>query len=95
MVGSFVRKDHPLFAQRLRQATRRGAKLMSISRLGRRLAAMNVSERVVAAPSAWVNELADMLPLLLPSWPALPLRCLHRKPRKCRCKRIASALWSG
>jgi NADH-quinone oxidoreductase subunit G len=30
VVGSFLRKDHPLFAQRLRQAARHGARCMSL-----------------------------------------------------------------
>ncbi|MBE0549994.1 MAG: NADH-quinone oxidoreductase subunit NuoG, partial [Rubrivivax sp.] len=30
VIGSFLRKDHPLLAQRLRQAVRRGAKVMSL-----------------------------------------------------------------
>ena len=38
VVGSFLRKDHPLFAQRLRQAARKGAQVLSVHRLGRRLA---------------------------------------------------------
>jgi NADH-quinone oxidoreductase subunit G len=30
VVGSFLRKDHPLFAQRLRQAARHGAQVLSL-----------------------------------------------------------------
>ena len=33
VVGSFLRKDHPLFAQRLRQAAKKGAKVMSLHAL--------------------------------------------------------------
>ena len=38
VVGSFLRKDHPLFAQRLRQAARKGAQIHSLHALRRRLA---------------------------------------------------------
>ena len=38
VVGSFLRKDHPLFAQRIRQAARRGAQVHSVHALRRRLA---------------------------------------------------------
>jgi NADH-quinone oxidoreductase subunit G len=59
VVGSFLRKDHPLFAQRLRQAAKRGAQLHSLH-------AVNdddliaYSSRMVAAPAAWLQGLADI-----------------------------------
>ena len=59
VVGSFLRKDHPLFAQRLRQAAKRGAQ---VHRLG---AAsddwlMPVATALTLAPSAWVGALAGI-----------------------------------
>lgn len=59
VVGSNLRKDHPLFAQRLRQAARHGAQVMSIHAAEDDWL-MPVAARVTAAPSAWVQSLADV-----------------------------------
>ncbi|HEY5321766.1 MAG TPA: NADH-quinone oxidoreductase subunit NuoG [Caldimonas sp.] len=59
VVGSFLRKDHPLFAQRLRQAARKGAKVMSLHAL-RDDWLMPMGPRLVAPPSGWVQALADI-----------------------------------
>ena len=59
VVGSSLRKDHPLFAQRLRQAARRGAQV--VSRAGSvEDWKMPVAAAITAAPSAWVAELANV-----------------------------------
>ncbi len=59
VVGSFLRKDHPLFAQRLRQATRRGAKVHSLHALHDDWL-MAMASQTSVAPSAWVQALADI-----------------------------------
>jgi NADH-quinone oxidoreductase subunit G len=59
VVGSFLRKDHPLMAQRIRQAVRRGAQIASLHAVHDDWA-MPVAQRVTAAPSAWVNTLAQI-----------------------------------
>ncbi|TDP74829.1 NADH-quinone oxidoreductase subunit NuoG [Roseateles toxinivorans] len=59
VIGSFLRKDHPLFAQRLRQAARHGAKIHSVHATEDDWL-MNVAQRVTVAPSAWVQALADI-----------------------------------
>jgi len=59
VVGSFLRKDHPLLAQRLRQAARRGAKIISLHAVHDDWL-MPVAQRVTAAPSDWVQSLADI-----------------------------------
>ena len=59
VVGSSLRKDHPLFAQRIRQAARRGAKV-SVLNAGTEDWLMPVAGRINAAPSAWVQSLADV-----------------------------------
>ena len=58
VVGSFLRKDHPLFAQRIRQAARKGAQVHSLHALADDWL-MPMGTRLVAAPSAWVQSLAD------------------------------------
>jgi NADH-quinone oxidoreductase subunit G len=59
VIGSFLRKDHPLFAQRLRQAARRGAQVLSIN-ASEDDWLMPVAARITVAPGAWVQALADV-----------------------------------
>ncbi len=59
VVGSFLRKDHPLFAQRIRQAARKGAKVHSIHAVHDDWL-MPVATQLSAAPSQWVQALADV-----------------------------------
>ncbi len=59
VVGSFLRKDHPLFAQRIRQAARHGAKVHSIHALQDDWL-MPMASSIVAAPSGWVGVLAEV-----------------------------------
>ncbi len=59
VIGSFLRKDHPLFAQRLRQAARRGAQVHSLHAVHDDWL-LPVANRVTAAPLAWVQALADV-----------------------------------
>ena len=57
VIGSFLRKDHPLFALRLRQAARRGAHVHSLHALTDDWL-MPTGAGIVAAPSDWLAELA-------------------------------------
>jgi len=57
VVGSFLRKDHPLLAQRLRQATRQGAEIHSVNALAEDWL-MPVATQLTVAPSGWVAALA-------------------------------------
>ena len=59
VVGSFLRKDHPLFAQRLRQAARRGAHIHSLHALHDDWL-MPMRSQLTAAPAAWPQALADV-----------------------------------
>jgi len=59
VVGSFLRKDHPLFAQRIRQAAKKGAKVMSIHAL-RDDWLMPMGPSIAVAPSGWVAALASI-----------------------------------
>ena len=64
VVGSNLRKDHPLFAQRVRQAARQGAQVNAIAssaQLARADAwAMPVSASIVTGASGWAQALADV-----------------------------------
>ncbi len=59
VVGSFLRKDHPLFAQRLRQAARRGAKIHSLHAVHDDWL-MPMGACLTAAPSQWLAALAEV-----------------------------------
>ncbi|WP_455775914.1 NADH-quinone oxidoreductase subunit NuoG [Burkholderia stabilis] len=59
VIGSFLRRDHPLFASRLRQAAKSGAKLHFLHATGDD-ALIPTAQRIVAAPSAWLDELAGI-----------------------------------
>jgi NADH-quinone oxidoreductase subunit G len=64
VIGSNLRKDHPLFALRLRQAARQGAKVMSLNSL-KQLAspdawAMPVLHSRLEAPAQWLAALLEV-----------------------------------
>jgi NADH-quinone oxidoreductase subunit G len=59
VVGSFLRKDHPLFAQRLRQAARRGAQVFSLNAVHDDWL-LPLAGRLTAAPGGWAQSLADV-----------------------------------
>ncbi|WP_175672592.1 NADH-quinone oxidoreductase subunit NuoG [Burkholderia ambifaria] len=59
VVGSFLRRDHPLFAARLRQAAKNGAKLHFLHATADD-SLIPTAKRIVAAPSAWLDELAGV-----------------------------------
>ncbi len=64
VVGSNLRKDHPLFAQRIRQAARKGCAVSAINsevELTHADAwAMPIAHRVIAGSGSWVQLLADV-----------------------------------
>jgi NADH-quinone oxidoreductase subunit G len=59
VIGSFLRKDQPLLAARLRQAVRHGAKLSVLHAADDDLL-MNVANKMIVAPSAWTSALAGI-----------------------------------
>ena len=59
VVGSFLRKDHPLFAQRIRQAARKGARVMSVHAL-RDDWLMPMGPSAAVAPSGWLRLLEEI-----------------------------------
>src|ERR1700744_4797237 len=59
VIGSFLRRDHALFAARLRQAAKNGAKITLLNATGDD-SLIPSARRVVVAPSGWVAELAGI-----------------------------------
>ena len=64
IVGSNLRKDHPLFAQRIRQSARKGCVVSAINSVAELATAdawaMPVANSILDAPEAWVQVLADV-----------------------------------
>jgi len=60
IIGSTLRKDHPLIAQRLRQAVKNGMCLNIVNPIDDDLL-MNVANKAIVAPSAMVRTLAEIL----------------------------------
>lgn len=60
VIGSFLRKDHPLLAARLRQAVRNGARL-SILHASDDDLLMPVAGKIIAAPSSWLSALGEVV----------------------------------
>ncbi len=58
VVGSNLRKDHPLFAQRIRQAARRGAQVFEVNDAARDWA-MPIAGSIYAHPNDWAAALSD------------------------------------
>lgn len=63
VVGSTLRKDHPLLAHRLRQAVKRGAELSVVNPVGDDLLTRVAQEQIVA-PQAMVQALGQILKAL-------------------------------
>jgi NADH-quinone oxidoreductase subunit G len=59
VIGSFLRKDQPLLAQRLRQATKRGAKVWSLHAVADDWL-MPLKGKLVTAPSQWLSMLTEI-----------------------------------
>ncbi len=60
VIGSNLRKDHPLFAQRIRQAVRNGCQL-NVLDVGAQDWAIPVKHRLAVDSSAWVATLAGIV----------------------------------
>lgn len=59
VIGSSLRKDHPLFAQRIRQAARKGCSVNAIQSEAEDWA-MPLANTILCADSIWVQTLADV-----------------------------------
>ena len=60
IVGSFLRKDHPLLAQRLRQAAKKGAEISSLHSVDDDWL-MRIAHRAIVPPSIFAATLAEIV----------------------------------
>ena len=96
VVGSFLRKDHPLFAQRIRQAVRKGAKVHSINAAHDDWL-MAMATQAGVAPSGWVQALVDVAAAIGASTKAVAPQSAEVQADldSAVAKAIAAALLSG
>jgi len=59
LIGSFLRKDHPLLAARVRHAVKRGCQVSLVQATDDELL-MTVARKVIVRPSAWIEHLAQI-----------------------------------
>ncbi|MEX3605274.1 MAG: NADH-quinone oxidoreductase subunit NuoG [Burkholderia sp.] len=94
VVGSTLRRDHPLFAARLRQAAKAGAQVYLLHATGDD-AMIPTAKRIVAAPSAWLDTLAGIAAAVAQaSGTALPASLADVEP-SVEAQRLAKALAIG
>ena len=60
VIGSFLRKDHPLLAARLRHAAKRGSKVSVLHATDDELL-LPIASKMIAAPSDWLAALSEVI----------------------------------
>ena len=94
VIGSHLRKDHPLLAAKLRAAAKRGATL-SLLNASEGNPLMPVANKLTAAPSDWVAELAGVaVAVAQAKGVAAPAEFASVQP-SATAKQIAASLLSG
>ena len=94
VVGSFLRKDHPLIAGRIRQAVKRGAEVSVLHAADDNLL-MPLANKAILAPARWAAMLAEVLVALLRAkQAAVPAALAGFKPSP-EAAAIAGSLASG
>ncbi|MDH0682144.1 NADH-quinone oxidoreductase subunit NuoG [Achromobacter animicus] len=94
VVGSFLRKDHPLMAQRLRQAAKRGTQILMVDSAADD-PLMPVTARITVAPSELARALAEVaVALAQAKEQAVPAEFASVAPGE-NAKLIAASLASG
>ncbi len=94
VVGSFLRKEHPLLAQRLRQATKKGTQV-SLVHVGDDELLMKVANEVVVAPSALAAALGAIVVAAAQAAGKPAPRALSGVAPSDAAKAIAASLASG
>ena len=94
IVGSFLRKDHPLLAAKLRQAVRRGAQVSLLHATEDDLL-MPLANKLIAAPGEWTSLLGEVAVAVAQSKNiAAPAELASLQP-SATAKQIAAGLLSG
>ena len=94
VVGSFLRKDHPLMAQRLRQAAKRGTQISAIDTAGDD-PLLKLTARATVLPTALAQTLAQVLVALAKAKGADVPAALSGVQADATAQQIAQSLASG
>lgn len=94
VIGSFLRKDHPLLAAKLRTAVRRGAQVSLLHATDDDLL-MPIANKLIAAPSDWLALLGEVAVAVAQSKQIdAPAELAQLQPSQT-AKQIAAGLLSG
>jgi NADH-quinone oxidoreductase subunit G len=94
IVGSFLRKDHPLLAARLRQAVKQGASV-SILHASDDDLLMPVANKMIKAPSDWLAALSEVVAALAQAKSVAAPAGFEKIEVSAEAKQIAASLLSG
>jgi NADH-quinone oxidoreductase subunit G len=94
LVGSFLRKDHPLLAARVRRAVKRGAQLSVIHAAAEDLLTP-IAVSSIVAPSQWAQQLAAVLVAVLRAKDQVVPASLAGIDPDAAASQIAASLVSG
>lgn len=93
VIGSFLRKEQPLIAARLRSAAKRGLQVSRIDAGGDDWLIPNAG--IAATPSAWLNTLSEVALALAKAKSAIPPAGTPNLPVSATAQKIADSLLSG
>jgi len=93
VVGSFLRKDQPLIAARLRTATKRGLQVSRIDAGGDDWLIPNTG--IASIPSAWINALSEVTLAVAKAKSVSAPAGTPNLPVSARAQKIADSLLSG
>jgi NADH-quinone oxidoreductase subunit G len=94
VIGSFLRKDHPLLAARLRQAVKNGAKISLLHATDDDLL-MPIANKIIAAPSDWLAALHQVIAAVAQSKSIAAPAGFEAVEASPEAKQIAASLLSG
>lgn len=94
VIGSFLRKDHPLLAARLRQAVKQGANV-SILHASDDDLLMPVANKMIKAPSDWLSALGEVVAAVAQAKGIAAPAGFDAIQPSAEAKQIAASLLSG
>jgi len=94
VIGSFLRKDHPLLSARLRLGVKRGAKLSILHATDDDLL-MPVANKIIAAPSSWLAALGEVAVAVAQARNVAAPAGFENVAPSASAKQIAAGLLSG
>ncbi|MBC7502697.1 MAG: NADH-quinone oxidoreductase subunit G [Herminiimonas sp.] len=94
VIGSFLRKDHPLLAARLRVSVKQGAKISLLHASDDDLL-MPVANKMIKAPSAWLAALSEIIVAVASAKSIAAPAGFDQIEASAEAKQIATSLLSG